>query len=99
MTLDDLHWQAQATLAAVRALRRPGRRPVAWVMAQSSTTRSAADHLFDLLEQDGAVRITLAPLEPGAVRDLLAAAFGAPPVRPWPSWPVAPRATPPCWPG
>ncbi|HEV2256000.1 MAG TPA: ATP-binding protein [Streptosporangiaceae bacterium] len=86
--LDDLHWASAATLAAVRALPRDLKRfPVAWLLARSTTPQSGADHMFDLLEQDGAVRVTLAPLDQGAVAAMLADAFGAPPGtrRSWPS--------------
>jgi DNA-binding NarL/FixJ family response regulator len=78
--LDDLHWASAATLAAVRALPRDLKRfPVAWLLARSTTPQSGADHMFDLLERDGAVRVTLAPLDQGAVAAMLAEAFGAPP--------------------
>jgi DNA-binding CsgD family transcriptional regulator len=77
--LDDLHWGSPATLAAVRMLSRDLRgHPVAWLLAQSISPQHGADRMFDLLEQDGAVRLTLAPLEPGAVAAMLAGAFGAP---------------------
>jgi DNA-binding NarL/FixJ family response regulator len=78
--LDDLHWASAATLAAVRALPRDLKRfPVAWLLARSTTPQSGADHMFDLLEQDGALRVTLAPLDQGAVAGMLSDAFGAPP--------------------
>jgi DNA-binding CsgD family transcriptional regulator len=78
--LDDLHWAGTATLAAVRAVARDLKRhPVAWLLARSTVPRHGADHMFDLLEQDGAVRLTLAPLDRGAVATMLTDAFGAPP--------------------
>ena len=78
--LDDLHWASPATLAALRALPRDLKRhPVAWLLARSSTSQRAADYLFDLLEKDGAARVTLAPLDQDAVAATLADAFGAPP--------------------
>ncbi len=78
--LDDLHWASAATLAAVRSLPRDLKRsPVAWLLARSLTPQRGADHMFDLLEQDGAVRLTLAPLDHGAVADMITDAFGAPP--------------------
>jgi len=80
--LDDLHWASPATLAALRILPRDlKRRPVAWLLARSSTPRRAADHLFDLLEKDGAARLTLAPLDHDAVAAMLTDASGAPPER------------------
>ena len=78
--LDDLHWASPATLAALRALPRDLKRhPVAWLLARSSTSQRAADYLFDLLEKDGAARVTLAPLDQDAVAAMLTDAFGAPP--------------------
>ena len=78
--LDDLHWASAATLAAVRALPQDLKRyPVAWLLARSLTPRRGADHMFDLLERDGAVRLTLARLDHAAVAAMLADAFGAPP--------------------
>ena len=78
--LDDLHWASPATLAVLRALPRDLKRhPVAWLLARSSTSRRAADYLFDLLEKDGAARVTLAPLDQDAVAAMLTDAFGAPP--------------------
>jgi DNA-binding CsgD family transcriptional regulator/tetratricopeptide (TPR) repeat protein len=78
--LDDLHWAGPATLAALRALSSDLRRhPVAWLLARSSTPKRAADYLFGLLEQDGAARLTLSPLDQDAVAAMLTDAFGAPP--------------------
>jgi DNA-binding CsgD family transcriptional regulator len=78
--LDDLHWAGPATLAALRALPRDLKRhPVAWLLARSSTPQHGADHMFDLLEKDGAARVTLAPLDHDAVVAMLTDAFGAPP--------------------
>ena len=78
--LDDLHWAGPATLAALRALPRDLRQhPVAWLLARSSTPQRAVDYLFGQLEQDGAARVTLAPLDTDAVTGMLTGAFGAPP--------------------
>jgi DNA-binding CsgD family transcriptional regulator len=78
--LDDLHWASPATLAVLRALPRDMKRhPVAWLLARSSTPQRAADYLFGQLEQDGAARITLTPLDQDAVTTVLTDAFGAPP--------------------
>jgi len=78
--LDDLHWSSQATLAALRALPRDLKRhPVAWLLARSSASRRDADYLFGQLENDGAARVTLAPLGADAVAAMLTDAFGAPP--------------------
>ena len=78
--LDDLHWASPATLAVLRSLPRELKRhPVAWLLARSSFPQSAADHMFGLLEQDGAARMTLPPLGQAAVTGMLSDAFGAPP--------------------
>jgi len=78
--LDDLHWASPATLAALRALPRDLKHyPVAWLLARSSTPQRATGYLFGQLEQDGAARITLAPLDQDAVAAMLTDAFGAPP--------------------
>jgi DNA-binding CsgD family transcriptional regulator/tetratricopeptide (TPR) repeat protein len=78
--LDDLHWAGAATMAAVRTLPRDLKRsPVAWLLARSLTPQRGGDHMFGLLEQDGAVRLTLAQLDHAAVAATLADAFGAPP--------------------
>jgi DNA-binding CsgD family transcriptional regulator len=78
--LDDLHWAGPATLAALRTLPRDLKRhPVAWLLARSSTPQHEVDYLFDLLEKDGASRVTVAPLEQDLVAAMLTDAFGAPP--------------------
>jgi DNA-binding CsgD family transcriptional regulator len=80
MCLDDLHCEGEGTLAALRSLQRDlCRRPLAWLLARSSTVRCGADHLFALLERDGAVRIRLGPLAQDAAEMMLTDAFGAPP--------------------
>jgi len=78
--LDDLHWASPATLAALRALPRDLKRhPVAWLLARSSAPQLAVDYLSGLLENDGAVRVALAPLDQDAATAMLTDAFGAPP--------------------
>ena len=78
--MDDLQWSCAATLAALRALTRDLRQhPVAWVLARSGVPNDDAGHLFDLLEKDGAGRVSLARLDQDAVTALVADALGAPP--------------------
>jgi predicted ATPase len=78
--LDDVQWTCPATLAGLRTLSRAlKRRPVAWVLARSWSAEPDAEDLFDVLEQDGALRLDLAPLTDDAVAALLGDAFGAPP--------------------
>ncbi|NDU72124.1 AAA family ATPase [Actinomadura sp. DSM 109109] len=80
--LDDLHWASSATLAALRTL--PGDlqdRPIAWLLARSSAPPRTADHLFELLEKEGAVRVALGSLDHDAVEAMVVDAFGAAPDR------------------
>ena len=78
--LDDLHCESESTLAALRSLQRDlCGRPLAWLLARSSTVRCGADHLFNLLERNGAVRLTLGPLSDDAAVMMLTDSFGAPP--------------------
>ncbi len=81
ISLDDLHWADPATLTALRVLpRRLAAHRLAWVLAR----RTAADGggaglLFDLLEKEGAARVTLGPLTSDAVAALLTDVLGARP--------------------
>jgi DNA-binding NarL/FixJ family response regulator len=78
--LDDVQLTGPGTLAALRVLSRALRRhPVAWVIARSRPPQHDAQYLFDVLEQDGAIRVRMAPLAHDAMASLLADAFGAPP--------------------
>ena len=78
--LDDLQWASPATLAAVATLAGElSWQPVAWLLARCSAAGQDTERLFRLLEEDGAVRISLGPLGEDAVACLLAEAFGAPP--------------------
>jgi DNA-binding CsgD family transcriptional regulator/tetratricopeptide (TPR) repeat protein len=80
--VDDVQWSCTATLAALRALPRELRQhPVAWVLSRSSAPHDDARHLFDLLEKDGAGRVSLARLGQDAVTALVTDALGAPPDR------------------
>ncbi|GAA3036858.1 hypothetical protein GCM10017559_75770 [Streptosporangium longisporum] len=81
VVLDDLQWADPATLMVLRTL--PARladRAVAWLLAcRGAPPRDAPGRLFDLLEADGAVRITLGPLGREAVAGVCADLLGAPP--------------------
>lgn len=80
VALDDLHWASSGTMAALRTLPTDLRhRPIVWLLARSTGSPSAADYLFDLLEKDGAVRVTLGPLDHDAVVAMLSRAWGATP--------------------
>jgi len=78
--LDDLQWASPATLAALRTLPRELKcHPVAWLLARASTPQQDAEYLFGLLEKDGAVHVTLGPLDDDAMAALVTSAFGSPP--------------------
>lgn len=81
VSLDDLHWADRATLAALRAL--PGQLagyPLVWQLARSTAAPGdGAALLFDLLERDGAARVTLGPLSDAAVAEVVADTLQATP--------------------
>ncbi|HEY1821771.1 MAG TPA: AAA family ATPase [Trebonia sp.] len=78
--LDDVQWACPATLAALWTLPQELKgHPVAWILARSISQRRDAEHLFGLLEQDGATRVRLAPLPEEGMTALLTEAFGVPP--------------------
>ncbi|WP_030915087.1 AAA family ATPase [Streptosporangium amethystogenes] len=81
VTLDDLQWADAATLMALRTLpSRLAERPVAWLLACRSTpARGDARRLFDLLEEEGATRTVLRPLDDGAVTEVCTDILGAAP--------------------
>ena len=77
--VDDVQWCCPETLAALRALPRELRQhPVGWVLSRSSAPHDDAGHLFDLLEKDGAGRVSLARLGRDAVTALVTDSLGAP---------------------
>jgi DNA-binding CsgD family transcriptional regulator len=80
VTLDDLQWADPATLMALRTLpARLASRPVSWLLARRTASgHDDADRLFDLLEEEGATRILLHPLDDDAVAEMSADALGAP---------------------
>lgn len=83
VTLDDLQWADPATLMALRTLpSRLAERPVAWLLACRSTpARGDARRLFDLLEEEGATRTVLRPLDEAAVTEVCTDILGAVPGR------------------
>jgi hypothetical protein len=98
--LDDLHWASPATLAVLRSLPRELKRHrVAWLLARSSFPQRAADHMFGLLEKDGAARVTLPPLDQAAVTGMITDAFGAPPDQALADLARGAPGTPRWWPG
>jgi DNA-binding CsgD family transcriptional regulator/tetratricopeptide (TPR) repeat protein len=81
VSLDDLHWADPATLHALRTLPwQLASYPLAWILARRSRDRDHdAEVLFDLLESEGAARISLHPLNDGAVAEMITDALGAVP--------------------
>ena len=81
VSLDDLQWADPATLHALRTMPRElSSYPLAWILSRHSPEPdNGAELLFDLLEREGAARISLQPLGDAAVADLLADALGAAP--------------------
>ena len=81
ISLDDLHWADPATLTALRVLpRRLAAHPLAWVLARRTTAGGGGTGLlFDLLEKEGAARVTLGPLTGDAVAALLTDVLGGQP--------------------
>ncbi|MCO5995484.1 helix-turn-helix transcriptional regulator [Actinoallomurus rhizosphaericola] len=79
--LDDLQWADPATLTAVHTLTRAlASRPVVWLLARRTTGRAIeAGRLFDLLEREGATRLTLGPLDDATVREVVIDMLGAVP--------------------
>ncbi len=81
VSLDDLHWADRATLAALRTLpRQLASYPLVWNLARTTAAQgNDAATLFDLLERDGAARVTLGPLSDDAAAGVLTDALGAAP--------------------
>ncbi|WP_329079730.1 MULTISPECIES: helix-turn-helix transcriptional regulator [unclassified Streptosporangium] len=81
VTLDDLQWADPATLMALRTM--PSRLascPVAWLLAcRDAPAGGDVGRLFDLLEEEGATRIVLRPLDEDAVAEISADILGAVP--------------------
>ena len=80
VALDDLHRASPSTVAALRTLPTDLRRcPIVWLLARSPRSAPAIDHLFGLLEEDAAVRVTLRPLDDETVVAMLSRTLGAAP--------------------
>jgi DNA-binding CsgD family transcriptional regulator len=78
--LDDLHSESAPALSALQSLQRDlARQPIAWLLARSSAARCSAGRLFGLLERDGAVLLTLGPLNEDIATTMVTRAFGASP--------------------
>ncbi|MBP2706459.1 AAA family ATPase [Microbispora sp. RL4-1S] len=82
LTLDDLHWADPMTLLALRSMTRDlASYPLVWMLSRTSGSGEGPrlDCLFNLLERDGATRITLEALDARAVADVVTDVLGATP--------------------
>jgi DNA-binding CsgD family transcriptional regulator/tetratricopeptide (TPR) repeat protein len=81
LTLDDLHWADPTTLFALRSiLTKVLSCPLVWILGRTTGSgEPALDQLYDVLERDGATRITLESLDEAAVAGIASDFFGAPP--------------------
>ncbi|MGH3388100.1 MAG: helix-turn-helix transcriptional regulator [Actinomadura sp.] len=79
--LDDLHWADPTTQLALRSLLPElASYPLAWILARTSGLGDPGlDRLYAQLEQDGATRVVLKPLDDQAVAEIAADFFGATP--------------------
>ena len=82
LALDDLHWADPITLLALRSMTRDlTSYPLVWMLSRTTGSGDCPrlNRLFDLLESDGAIRITLGALDQPAVADVIADVLGAEP--------------------
>ena len=81
VTVDDVQWADQATMHAFRSLPRLlASYPLSWILAMARSPHpGTAELLFDLLEDEGATRIILGPLDPEAQIALISDVLGAVP--------------------
>ncbi|MEW9528743.1 AAA family ATPase [Microbispora sp. NPDC049125] len=82
LALDDLHWADPMTLLALRSMTRDlASYPIVWMLSRTSGSGddSRLNRLFDVLERDGAIRITLEALDERAVADVVTDVLGAAP--------------------
>ena len=79
VTADDVQWADPATMQAFRSMPRLlASYPLSWILAMgASTDAGQAELLFDLLENDGAARITLGALDLAAQVALVGDVLGA----------------------
>jgi DNA-binding CsgD family transcriptional regulator len=81
VAVDDVQWAGQATMHAFLSLPRLlASYPLSWMLAMARSPHPGpAELLFDRLEDDGATRIILAPLDPEAQIALISDVLGAAP--------------------
>jgi DNA-binding CsgD family transcriptional regulator/tetratricopeptide (TPR) repeat protein len=81
ISLDDMHWADPTTQLALRSLLPElASYPLVWILARTAGIGDPGlDRLFDLLEQDGATRVVLEPLDDRAVAEITADVLGGAP--------------------
>ncbi|GAA2404213.1 LuxR family transcriptional regulator [Actinomadura vinacea] len=81
ITLDDLHWADPTTQLALRSLLPElAAYPLGWILARTSGIGdSGVDGLYHVLEQEGATRVEVEPLDERAVTEISTDVLGAPP--------------------
>jgi DNA-binding CsgD family transcriptional regulator len=81
VTADDVQWADQASMHAFRSLPRLlASYPLSWILTMAGLQHpGTAEILFDRLEDDGATRITLGPLDAEAQVALISDVLGAVP--------------------
>ena len=81
VTVDNVQWADLATTQALRSMPRLlASAPLSWILAMGTSSGAGpAELLFDLLESDGAARISLGPLDHEAQVALIGDVLGAVP--------------------
>jgi DNA-binding NarL/FixJ family response regulator len=81
ITLDDLHWADPTTLLAISTLvPELSSYPLVWVLSRTTGLRdTGVERLYDVLERDGATRVTMGALAQPAVAEIATDVLGAPP--------------------
>ncbi len=81
VAVDDVQWADRETIHAFRALPRLlASYPLCWILTMASSPHPGpAELLFKLLEDDGATRVSLGPLDPAAQLTLISDVLGAAP--------------------
>ncbi|GIH24417.1 hypothetical protein Aph01nite_27270 [Acrocarpospora phusangensis] len=82
LLLDDVQWADSMTLLALRSITRDlASYPLVWMLTRTCGSGDCPrlDRLFEVLEHDGATRITLDALDEHAVADVVTDVLGAPP--------------------
>ncbi|GAA4501672.1 LuxR family transcriptional regulator [Actinoallomurus oryzae] len=80
VTLDDLHWADPTTLLALRTLiPELASYPLVWILSRTTGNGAGVDRLYEVLEREGATRMSLGALDDRAVAEVVADVLGATP--------------------